>query len=152
MEVFLKVVTILAAVAGFLLAYYIRHKKHHEQPMVCPLNSDCHKVVHSEYSRFFGIPVELLGILYYLIIGVAYLVFLVKPEIYFPALSTLILLITSLAFLFSLYLTAIQLFVIRELCTWCLISAFICTVIFIAGWYLSGFSLDAPLSDFASFS
>ena len=39
--------------------------------------------------------------------------------------------LTTAAFLFSLYLTFIQGFVLREWCEWCLVSAFLCAAIFI---------------------
>ena len=116
--------------AGFLLAFYIRHKKHSHETMVCPLNSDCDAVIYSQYSKFLGIPVEFLGLAYYGLISVSYGAFLAVPSLATPRAVFFILALTTSAFLFSMYLTAIQAFAIRQWCTWCLTSAGLCTLIF----------------------
>lgn len=116
--------------AGFLLAFYIRHKKQSHETMVCPLNSDCDAVIYSQYSKFLGIPVEFLGLAYYGLISVSYGTFLAFPSLASPRAVFFILAITTTAFLFSMYLTAIQAFAIRQWCTWCLTSAGLCTLIF----------------------
>lgn len=131
-------VIIFAAFAGFLIAFYISHKKRSKETLVCPLNSNCNTVIHSEYSRFFGIPVENLGLLYYGFIALTYGVFLVAPDLALLSLVVSILAFTTGAFLFSLYLTAVQLFALHEICTWCLCSAALCTIIFISAAAESG--------------
>ena len=121
---------VVIAFNGFLLASYIRHKKVSNEILVCPLKSNCETVIFSNYSKLFGIPVEILGILYYLTITLAYVFFLVVP-ISMPQLLVLgVSSLTVLAFLFSLYLTFVQAFALKQWCTWCLISAGLCTAIF----------------------
>lgn len=127
---FSYVIIIFVAFSGLLLAAYIRHKKASKETLVCPLKSDCETVIFSDYSRFFGIPVELLGVAYYLAVAVAYGVFLAVPTempqlVIFGMFS-----LTIIAFLFSLYLTFIQAFALKQWCTWCLASAGMCTAIF----------------------
>ena len=100
--------------------------------MVCMLNSDCEVVVTSNYSKFLGIPVERLGITYYSIVAASYLVFAFAPQLSQNFYSVILLWATVLAFLFSIYLTYIQMAKIKQWCTWCLTSALICTVIFLA--------------------
>lgn len=124
------ILTIFTAFAGFLLAAYIRHKKISKETLVCPLRSNCETVIFSDYSRFFGIPVELLGMAYYLTIAIVYGIFIAisvdMPQLVIFGIFSL----TVVAFLFSLYLTFIQAFALKQWCTWCLISAGFCTVIF----------------------
>jgi uncharacterized membrane protein len=116
---------------GFLLAFYIHHhKKTGTAPLVCPLKAHCDTVIHSDYSRVMGIPVENLGMLYYALIAVSYGWVLVFPEFYLPMVASLLLTVTLFAFMFSVYLTLLQAFVIKNWCTWCLISAGICLTIF----------------------
>lgn len=121
---------IFAAFGGFLLAFYIRHKKGTHEKMICPLHSDCEVVIWSEYSRFFGIPVEILGLFYYGAIAVFYGALLLFPALASSFVTFIVVALTTAAFLFSLYLTFIQAFALKQWCTWCLMSAGLCTIIF----------------------
>lgn len=124
------IILIFAAFGGFLLSFYIRHKKQTREKMTCPLGSDCDAVIYSEYSRFLRVPLEILGILYYGFVAVSYALFLVLPAFASPLVVFSILALTIAAFLFSLYLTFIQAFVLKQWCAWCLMSAGLCTIIF----------------------
>ena len=116
---------------GFLIALYIRLKKTRNQHMVCYLGQDCGKVVHSQYSRFFGMPVELLGMIYYAFLGFSYAGVLLFPQLATPPVLISLFALTVAALLFSVYLILIQAFALGEWCTWCLTSAFISLLIFI---------------------
>src|SRR3989344_1068910 len=131
------IILIFAAFGGFLLAFYIRHKKQARETIICPLDSDCDAVIFSEYSKFFGIPLEILGLLYYGIVAVGYALFLAFPAFASPLAVFGVLTLTITAFLFSLYLTFIQAFALRQWCTWCLMSAGLCTIIFFAALFAS---------------
>ena len=117
---------------GLAVALYIFRKKKSGEKMICLFNSDCEAVVKSDYSKIFGIPVEWLGIAYYAVTAVSYLVFAFAPQLSQNIFSVILLWATVLAFLFSIYLTYIQMAKLRQWCTWCLTSALICTVIFLA--------------------
>lgn len=132
-------ILIFTAFGGFLLAFYIRHKKQTHEKMVCPLDSDCDVVIYSEYSKFLGIPVEILGLFYYGAIAVGYALFLALPNLVSPFFAFAALVLTIAAFLFSLYLTFIQAFSLKQWCTWCLMSAGLCTVIFATALSISEF-------------
>ena len=131
---------ILSALGGLSLATYIHFKKKEPKPLVCPIGHSCDPVVHSDYSRFMRIPVELLGIAYYSIILISYSLLFTYPEIKTPVTETVLLAISGIAFLFSAYLTGVQAFVLKEWCTWCLISASLCVLIFSFSLWLSDFS------------
>jgi uncharacterized membrane protein len=132
-----EILIALLGFCGFLLANYIRDTKKGATPLVCPLEGSCETVIHSDYSKFLGIPVELIGIFYYGLVTLSYFLFAFFPTI-MPSLTSYIILgITTVAFVFSLYLTAVQSLLIKHWCTWCLISAGICTVIFIIATYAS---------------
>lgn len=123
---------IFTAFAGFLLAFYIRHKKGAGETFVCPIGADCNMVIHSEYSKFFGIPVEVLGLLYYALVALVYALFLASPVLTHPVVIITVYATTAASFIFSLYLTFVQAFKLKEWCTWCLTSAALCSVIFLA--------------------
>ncbi len=129
-----NLVIIASSFAGFLIALYIALQKRKPHPVVCPMKGDCDAVVKSEHSKFFHIPVEYLGIAYYLLIFFSYLSLSITPSFnqQHPLFTFSVLSLSLVAFLFSIYLTFIQAFLIRRFCTWCLLSAFLCTIIFIA--------------------
>jgi uncharacterized membrane protein len=128
----LKIVVIVAALAGFLIAYHIRHKKQEPKPFVCPLNFDCHAVVNSDYSKILGVPLELIGMAYYAIVALSYTVFAYWPSLAHPLYVQAVMYVSVFAFLFSLYLTYVQAVKLKQWCTYCLFSASMCTVIFLA--------------------
>lgn len=140
-----RIILIFAAFGGFLLAFYIRHKKSSHEKMICPLDSDCDAVIYSEYSRFFGIPVEILGLLYYGLVAVSYALFLVIPAFASPLVVFSVLAFTTTAFLFSLYLTFIQAFALKQWCAWCLMSAGLCAIIFATALGVSEFGFVSLL-------
>lgn len=126
----IQIVISLLGLAGFFLANYIRRQKTHGEALVCPIGSSCTRVVNSEHSTLLGIRIELIGMVYYGLIAVLY-----AGMVFVPALATdwivaLVLGATVSAFVFSMYLTGLQAFVLKEWCTWCLISMAICTTIF----------------------
>lgn len=137
----LHVFLIACALGGLFLAVFIHFKKQLHTPLVCPIGHSCDPVVHSDYSRFMDMPVEILGIIYYTIIIVTYAAMLMIPSLHSNLLGTMLLGLSALAFLFSLYLTAVQAFILREWCTWCLISATLCAIIFLVGLKFTGIGL-----------
>lgn len=132
MTILPHLIIIAFAIFGLILSIHIFRKKREKKPMVCPLHANCEAVIFSQFSTFFGIPLEILGILYYVATGLSYVVFLLWPASMLSTFVFLTLVATTFAFVFSLYLTAIQAFALRNWCTWCLTSAGFCTIIFIA--------------------
>ena len=128
----LHLLIIFTAFGGFLIAFYIRHKKRRNEALVCPLESNCEVVIHSRYSRLFGLPLEVLGLGYYAFVAVSHALFIIFPSFHQGESVMAIMVITIIAFLFSLYLTYIQAVKLKEWCTWCLVSALFCAIIFLA--------------------
>ena len=59
--------------SGFLLARYIFIKKKRKEKIVCLLDSNCDIVVHSQYSTFLGVPLEVFGMIYFALIGLFFI-------------------------------------------------------------------------------
>lgn len=129
-DMLVKIAIFILGVGGFLVATHIRKHKTQNTPLVCPIGFDCHAVVHSDYSRFFGIPVEVFGMIYYSLISVAYLYLIFVNQVPVFVISALIFL-SLLAFLFSAYLIAVQIFILKKGCSWCIVSALVTLCIFI---------------------
>lgn len=116
-------IAIAAAISGFLIARHIYRTKRAEQKLICPIGFECDPVVHSSFSHLMGIPLEVGGMCYYAATVIAYALLLVFPSLLSPIVSLGALIVSGGAFLFSLYLTGVQAFALREWCSWCLASA-----------------------------
>lgn len=124
--------TICASLAGLGVTFNIYYSKRYKEHLACPTGSDCNAVVNSKYAKFFGIPLEYLGMAYYTLVFLSYTGFLLLPSLKESLLFPFVLLLTFGAFLFSLYLITIQAFVLKKWCIWCLLSAALSIGIFLA--------------------
>lgn len=89
----------------------------------------CKKVQYSTYSKTFGIPNPYLGLGMLLAILIFTLLYHFQDGSILP-----IHFLVSFGFLFSLYFSYIQSFVIKAYCTWCIVSAIVFTLLFIVQW------------------
>lgn len=144
----LKILVILLSSAGFTLSLYIHSTKKASGKLVCPLEGSCETVVHSDYSKLLGINLEVIGMFYYLAIGLLYTFFAFAPVIVPEFMFYAVVGVSLTSFLFSLYLTGIQAFVLRHWCTWCLFSALLCTLILILTLYISDSKAIEFLTEF----
>lgn len=150
-QIFFDLGPVVFGLAGFILATYIYLKKKREQPLVCPLNGECDVVTKSEYSKFLGLPVELMGMLYYALIVLVYAVHNLIPLLLSDTVIFLVTGATIGAFIFSLYLIFIQAFVLRKWCTWCLFSAALSTFIFATAVFGANINITFLLAEYKTF-
>ncbi len=120
----------LLGLAGFLIAAFIYRKKKLKQKLVCPMRADCDTVIHSDYSRIFGIPVEILGMIYYAFIGLTYSLISIS-NLWTVPIAYFLFAVSLFSVIFSIYLISIQMFVIKNWCSWCMYSAGITILILI---------------------
>ena len=125
----ISLLTATASLGGFFVAWYIYDRKSKSEPMTCPVGHDCHEVVHSKYSKFLGIRVEILGILYYFFIFISNVLLFTFPNLNTTLVWNTLWIISMFSVLFSLYLIKIQAFALKHWCSWCLISALISVII-----------------------
>lgn len=142
----LNLLPIIIAISGFFLAHYIYKKKKRKEVLVCPLDSNCDAVVHSRYSTFLGIPLEVMGMFYFALIGLFFLFSFFIPQLYSGYLAFIAPAMALGAFLFSIYLVSVQLLLIKQWCVWCLISTILCTIEFATVLTLSPLNIKELLS------
>ena len=111
------------------------------RPIVC-LGTGCDAVRASPYAHPFGVPMPVFGVAAYLVLGVLILAEDLFSENLGKTLSYAVTCLSGFGFLFSLYLTGLEGFVIHAWCPWCVTSAIIMTCIFV----LSLFDLRRPLA------
>lgn len=111
------------AVIGLIDSLFLYYKKKRKEKLVCFIGSDCNKVIRSKYATTFGIENTLLGMLYYA--GLIAAVYFAPPSysVSFAFLSLLMKIVTSIAGIMSAYLLMVQVFILKEWCDYCLLSA-----------------------------
>ncbi len=126
------IIFLTVAALGFFDATYLTIEHYRGSIPPCTIKG-CEIVLTSEHAEIAGIPVALLGALYYLallILSIAYLDSKKKTTIQLASYFTIA------GFIASLYFVYLMLFVIKEICQYCLVSATTSTLLFIAGMYI----------------
>ncbi len=118
--------------AGFLISYYIYRTKATGAPLICPARQvfQCEEVIKSDYSRLFGFPNEVIGMIYFVPVTAYFLIAFLSPGLVTHSALVDFLVVGAIAAVFSFVLILIQAFALRKLCSWCLLSALICFAIF----------------------
>ena len=109
------------------------------RPIVC-LGSGCDAVRASSYAHLFGLPLPAFGVASYLVLA---LLILAEDQVSARlgrSIQYAVAGISCAGFLFSIYLTSLEAFVIHAWCAWCVVSALVVTGIFV----LSLFDLRQP--------
>jgi uncharacterized membrane protein len=122
----------LLSLVGLLLALYLwLYKIGVIGTLQCGAGG-CDQVQTSRYAELFGIPVAFYGVVgYAALLAVALLG--LRPALLGDRRITVALgALATCGVAFSLYLTYLELFVIRAICRWCVASAVIVTVIWVA--------------------
>lgn len=129
---YLPLAICLLAFLGFLDATYltILHYKNAIPP--CTLHG-CETVLSSSYATIFGIPIALIGGLFYLsVLGLLGLWLQMKKA----SLLSLLSLLTLLALFVAIGLVYIQVFILHAFCQYCLASELIDFLLFDCAWWL----------------
>jgi uncharacterized membrane protein len=127
----MRVATLVLAVAGLVAAAYLTFEHvTSSTSLACPDTGriSCAKVTTSSYSSFLGIPVAVLGLVYFVV-----LVALVLPAAWRsvgPRVHRLRLAWVSVGMLSVLYLVWAELFGVRAICLWCTGVHVVTTLVF----------------------
>jgi len=128
------IIRIVAAI-GLLDSTYLAYVKLANTEIYCtPGLGNCDVVNASQWSTLWGIPLGVYGVAGF---GAILLISLFgnRWKMLTDNSNMVIFAISLGGFLFSLYLTYIELFVLRAICQWCILSALMMTVIFIVSVY-----------------
>lgn len=112
--------------AGIGIAGYLTYVHYAGLQPICGISHGCETVQRSSYASLLGIPVALLGLVSYLLIFVS---------LRLPGERQLLggYALTLIAFAFSVYLTYREIFTIHAICSWCVSSAIVFTLLTIVG-------------------
>ena len=125
---YLKPLISILSALGLIVSLYLTYLHFSDgHAAFCAAGTDCDAVRQSGFSTIMGIPVAAIGVAGYAVMLIVSLVGMKKHT------KWLVLYILALAgFVFSAYLTYLELFVIKAICMYCVFSAVLMTVIFIS--------------------
>ena len=120
----------ILAVVGLGVALYLTYVETQNVAAICGPVGDCNAVQASPFAKLFGfLPVGVLGALGYIAILVSWILER-RSEGMLGRLSPLAIFGMALfGVLFSIYLTYLELSIIRAVCIWCLTSAVIMSLV-----------------------
>lgn len=124
---------IVVGFLGFLDATFLAAEHYLGVLIGCPIFGECEKVLTSPYSVVGSIPVALFGAVYYLLIFILGLAYFDTKQ---TRLLNFAVYLTSLGLIASLWFLYLQIFVIKALCFYCLLSALTSILLFILGLFM----------------
>ncbi len=133
--VLVRRVMLWASLAGLFVSTYLLITYVTNGPIVCGVAKGCDIVRNSSWATSFGVPRPLLGVIFYAAI-IALLVWRAAyPHKRARFVYHLSMLAVTVGFIESAFLTFVQWLDIKAFCIWCLTSAAMATVLFIAAWW-----------------
>ena len=135
-----QAIALLALVGLFVALYLWLHALGFGGAIKCGASGGCETVQTSQWAVFLGLPVALYGVVGYLVLLVVAIVALRPGALSERKWDTTLAALATVGFLFTLYLTYLELFVIHALCRWCVGSAIIITLV----WIVSLRALKSP--------
>lgn len=124
------VILLILAAAGVIDSAYLTYKHYAvDASVTCGFGifAECGRVLKSSYSQIIGVPLALLGFLYYCSLFIV-LVALTFREIKLAKFT--VLLLTFAGLFTSVYLVYIQVLILNALCLYCIISAVLSITLF----------------------
>lgn len=121
----------LALVGLMVSTYLLLYKLGVLGTIKCVGSGGCERVNLSRYSTLLGVPVAAFGVAGYAALLAVALYGLRPDQVERPAATRWLARLSALGLLFSLYLLALELFVIHAICLWCTVSGVVILAIFV---------------------
>jgi len=118
------------ALVGIADAFYVAQASYTGRPLWCAILEGCNTVVQSPYARLFGVQASYIGLAFYVhMFGLAALLAFdpLSRGLRFGSLAY-----SAVGVAYSGYFAYLQLVAIRAVCLYCLISAVLTVLLFIA--------------------
>ncbi len=125
------VIALLALVGVFVALYLTLYKFGFIGELSCSVGS-CETVQLTRWSTLLGLPVAAWGLAAYVALLALALLGLQPAHDESRAISRVLVALSGWSVLFSGWLTYLELFVIHAICMWCVVSAVIMALIFVA--------------------
>jgi uncharacterized membrane protein len=116
-------IAMTAVIAGLVAVYLHLWKLGYMGPLVCNAQHSCEFVMTSQWGRFLGVDVALIGAVGYALILVTALVGLQARWIDDGRITAALAVLVAGGFVFTLRLKYAEWVILRSFCPWCAISA-----------------------------
>lgn len=126
------IIAVLALVGAVIAGYMLLYSVGALTSVACGASGSCDAVQASPWAVFLGVPVPLIGLIGYALILAAALAGVQPASIGDRRIAVVLLGLSTIAFLFSLYLSGVEAFLIGAWCRWCIASAVVSTLLFVA--------------------
>lgn len=126
----LRLISIILAIIGLIDSIYLAWVKYTDQYVLCGPIGNCESVNTSQYSEIWGIPIALLGAGAYLVI-IVLLLLEERSELMREYSPLLVFGLSLVGVLYSIYLTYIEVAVLRAICPYCVISAVVLVLLLV---------------------
>jgi uncharacterized membrane protein len=139
-----QTIAVLALVGLVISLYLSLHRLGIIGTLQCGTGG-CETVQSSEYAEFLGVPVAFYGVAGYVALLIVSLVGLQPGFVTRRGPTVVLATMAAVGFLFSLYLTYLELFVLHAICRWCVASAVVITAIAVVA--MAGLRTPRPRTD-----
>jgi len=120
---------LLLALIGLIDTTYLTVNHYAGTFVTCLDGNTCEEVLNSEFSMIGPVPLSMLGLFYYASVAVLTVLSIRKP-----ALDRFMPIVTGSGLLVSAYLVWVQATILQSYCSYCLLSATVCVLLFLASW------------------
>ena len=127
---YIAIVFLVFGFIGFCDAAYLTIEHYRGVIPPCSVVDGCESVLTSPYAKIAGIPISMFGMAYYFSIIILAIVYLDSRS---RAVMRVCAGLSCVGFLTSIFLAYLQVFVIRYICLYCMISAASSAVLFAGG-------------------
>ncbi len=126
----MKWAILLCSVLGIADSWYLAQSALTDTPLVCGIENldGCNVVAQSVYSHLFGIPLGVYGVVFYALLIVVSAIAIAKPRAWVPA---ALVALGAIGLVASIIFEAIQIFLIKAICIYCLGSAILSALVFV---------------------
>lgn len=122
----IPILFLVLAIIGFADSTYLTIEHFQNKIPPCTIGG-CESVLSSGYAVIAGIPISLLGAMYYLLLIILLIIFLdTKKEIILRAHS----IVSVIGFIASIGFMYIMIFIIKAFCPYCVVSASVSIITF----------------------
>lgn len=145
-KLFLFLIIVLSLIGIADAIHLLEIKLGGHQGVFCDISTkfNCSGVNHSEYAEFLGVPVAVLGLAGYVFLGIMAGLLLnrdsLRKKLFYKRLFGFVTpftlwLLAAIGFVFQLYLTIVEAYVLDQYCIFCLASQLLIFLILIFAWF-----------------
>jgi len=129
------VLILVLAFCGLSDSIYLAQNEATNTPLICNVVSisGCNIVATSQYTRLFGLSIAEYGVIFY---GIIFFLAALELVLFNRLIRRILQAISFVGVLASLVLTFLEIFIIKALCIFCLASALIALLVFIAAIFI----------------